>query len=80
VGKGIAPLCLVGGGLVAAFGFDLLPSDVVRIRASKDLLARRGVVLLSLDRDHRITETVSSPLILAVAGVSGWPLGPSGRR
>jgi hypothetical protein len=62
---------------VAAFGFDLLPNDLVRIRASKDALAGGGVVLaamglLSLGRDHRISETISSLLILAVAGVSGW--------
>lgn len=77
MGKGIATLCLIAGGFIAAVGFDLLPSDLVRIRAPKDVVAAGGVVLtglglLALARDHRISETITSLLILGVASVSGW--------
>ena len=77
MGKGLAILCLIGGSIVAAVGLGLMPSDLVRIRAPREVLSAGGVViagmgLLSLGRDHRISETISSLLILAVAGVSGW--------
>jgi hypothetical protein len=77
VGKGIATLCLIAGGIVAAVGFDVLPPDFVPLRAPKDALAGGGVVLsgmglLALGRDHRLSETLTSLLILGVAGVSGW--------
>ena len=75
--KGIATLCLIAGGVIAAAGFDLLPGDVFRIRAPKDVVAAGGVILagmglLSLGRDHRISETLTSLLILGAAAVSGW--------
>ena len=77
MGKGIATLCLIAGAIVAAAGFDLLPSDLVRIRAPKDVVAAGGVVLagmglLSLGRDHRMSETLSSLLIIGIAAFSGW--------
>ena len=77
MGKGLATLCLIGGCIIAAVGFDLLPNDLVHIRAPKDAVAAGGVVLagmglLSLGRDHRISEALSSLLILSVAAVSGW--------
>lgn len=77
MGKGLAVLCLVAGSIVAAVGFDLLPPGLIRIRASKQVLAAGGVVLagmglLSLGRDHRISDAITSLSILGVAAVSGW--------
>ena len=75
--KGIATLCLVAGGIVAAVGFDLLPNDLVYIRAPKGAVAAGGVILagmglLSLGRDHRVSDALTSLLILGVAALSGW--------
>ncbi len=77
MGKGIATLCLIAGCIVAAVGFDLLPNDLVRIRAPKGAIAAGGIILagsglLSLGRDHRISDALTSLLILGVAALSGW--------
>lgn len=80
MGKGLATLCLLVGGLVFAAGLDLLPAqleELVVIDAPPRLLAAGGFILsllgfLSLARDHRVSETITSLGFLAIAGGAGW--------
>jgi len=77
VGKGSATLCLLAGGLLAAIGFGFVPNELVPITAPRELVAAGGLVLavtglFSLGRDHRLSETLTSLLLLAIAGAAGW--------
>jgi len=77
VGKGIATLCLLAGGFVCAAGLGLLPSEYVAIDAPRSAVVGGGALLallgfMSLSRDHRVSETITSLLVLGLAGFAGW--------
>ena len=77
MGKGIATLCVLAGGLLAAVGFGLVPSSLLEITAPAELVAAGGLLLVlmgfsSLARDHRISETLTSLLLLGIAASAGW--------
>ena len=77
MGKGIATLCVLAGGLLAAVGFGLVPSSLLEITAPAELVAAGGLLLIlmgfsSLARDHRISETLTSLLLLGIAASAGW--------
>jgi len=77
VGKGIAILCVLAGGLLCAVALGLLPQEYAAIDAPRIVLVVGGGVLvfvglMSLARDHRMSETISSLLLLALAGAAGW--------
>jgi hypothetical protein len=77
VGKGVSILCLLGGGFICAVALGLLPQDYVTIHAPRLVLLGGGVVMIlvgamSLARDHRVSETLSSLFLLALAGGAGW--------
>ena len=77
VGKGIATLCLVAGGFIAAVGFGFVPAAPLGITAPRELVAAGGLLLalmgfLSLAQDHRISETLTSLLLLGIACTAGW--------
>ncbi|MGB5701460.1 MAG: hypothetical protein WBM48_01465 [Polyangiales bacterium] len=77
MGKGIAILCVLVGGLLCAVALGLLPQEYVAIDAPRIVLVVGGGVLvfvglMSLARDHRMSETISSLLLLALAGAAGW--------
>ena len=77
VGKGVSILCLLAGGFVCAAALGLLPKEYVVLDAPRGALIGGGAVLvlvgfMSLARDHRVSETLSSTLLLALAGVTGW--------
>jgi len=77
VGKGVSILCLLAGGLVGAAALNLLPEEYVVVDAPRVVLAGGGAVLvlvgfMSLARDHRVSETLSSIFLLGLAGATGW--------
>ena len=77
MGKGIATLCVLAGGLLAAVGFGLVPRSLLEITAPAELVAAGGLLLIlmgfsSLARDHRISETLTSLLLLGIAASAGW--------
>lgn len=77
VGKGIATLCLLAGGFVCAAGLGLLPSEYLAIDAPRGVVVGGGALLaligsMSLARDHRVSETITSLLVLGLAGAAGW--------
>ena len=77
MGKGIAILCVLAGGLLCAVALGLLPQEYAAIDAPRIVLVVGGGVLvfvglMSLARDHRMSETISSLLLLALAGAAGW--------
>jgi hypothetical protein len=77
VGKGIAILCLLAGGVVCAAALGLLPGEYVVIHAPKSVAVGGGALLMligfmSLARDHRVSETITSILLLGLAGGAGW--------
>lgn len=77
MGKGTAILCLLAGSIVGAAGLGLLPKNLMIADAPPRLLAAGGIILallgfLSLARDHRASETITSLLFLAVAAGAGW--------
>ncbi len=77
VGKGIATLCLLAGGFIAAVGLGFVSKDLLGITAPLELVAAGGILLAlmgfsSLARDHRISETLTSLLLLGLAGTAGW--------
>ena len=77
MGKGIAILCVLVGGLLCAVALGLLPQEYAAIDAPRIVLVVGGGVLvfvglMSLARDHRMSETISSLLLLALAGAAGW--------
>jgi hypothetical protein len=77
VGKGIAISCLLAGGFVCAAALGLLPSEYVAIDAPRIVAVGGGALLMllgfmSLARDHRVSETITSLLVLALAGGAGW--------
>jgi hypothetical protein len=77
VGKGVSILCLLAGGLVCAAALGLLPREYVTIHAPPSLLLGGGGVLvlvglMSLARDHRLSDTLGSLFLLALAGAAGW--------
>ena len=77
VGKGVSILCFLAGGLVCALALGLLPRDYVVIDAPRSVLLGGGAILvligfMSLARDHRASDTLSSLLLLALAGAAGW--------
>ena len=79
MGKGIATLCLLAGGFVAAIGLGFVPKDLLGITAPLELVAAGGILLAlmgfsSLAQDHRISETLTSLLLLGLAGTAGWLL------
>lgn len=77
MGKGIAILCLAAGGFVCAAALGLLPKEYAVIEAPRALVVGGGTLLMlvgfmSLARDHRVSETISSMLLLGLAGGAGW--------
>lgn len=77
VGKGIATLCLLAGGFICAAGLGILPSEYVAIGAPRGIVVGGGALLavlgfMSLARDHRVSETITSLIVLALAGAAGW--------
>jgi hypothetical protein len=77
VGKGTAILCLLAGGIVCAAGLGLLPKNYMIADAPPRLLAAGGIILavlgfMALARDHRVSETITSLLLIAVAAGAGW--------
>jgi hypothetical protein len=77
VGKGIAILCIVAGGVLGAAALGLLPHGSVEVDAPKSVLLGGGALLvligfLSLSRDHRSSDTIGTLLLLAMAGGAGW--------
>jgi hypothetical protein len=77
VGKGIAILCVLVGGVVCAAALGLLPHGYVVIHAPRGVLVGGGGVLMlvgfmSLARDHRVSDTIASVFLIALAGAAGW--------
>ena len=70
-------LCIVAGGIVGAVALGLVPGVRMPIDAQDELVAAGGAVLvlmgmMPLARDHRISDVITSFLLLGVAAVSGW--------
>ena len=77
VGKGIATVCVLVGGFLAALGLGFVPRTLLGITAPSELVAAGGILLAlmgfaSLARDHRISETLTSLLLLGIAAGAGW--------
>ena len=77
MGKGIALLCVLAGAVLGATALGLLPDEYVEIDAPRSVLLGGGVLLvvigfMSLSRDHRVSDTIASILLLAMAGAAGW--------
>jgi hypothetical protein len=77
VGKGVSILCILAGVVLCAAALGLLPREYVVIAAPHSVLAGGGgflmlVGFMSLARDHRLSDTLGSLFLLALAGVAGW--------
>ena len=77
VGKGIAILCLLAGGVLGAAALGLLPHGMVEIDAPRTVQLGGGALLflvglMSLSRDHRVSDTIASLLLLTIAAGAGW--------
>lgn len=77
MGKGVSILSLLAGGFLCAAALGLLPQDYVVIDAPRSVLFGGGILLIlvglmSLARDHRVSDTIASLLLLTLAGAAGW--------
>ena len=75
--KGLALLCVAAGGLIAAVALRLVPEMRIPVDAPTELVAAGGAVLglmglMSLARDHRVSDVITSLVLLALAALSGW--------
>ena len=77
MGKGVASLCLLAGVVLSASALGLLPIDLSAISAPRSVVLGGGALLvvigfLSLARDHRGSDTITSLLLLSISGLAGW--------
>ncbi len=77
MGKGLAILSVAAGAFVCAASLGLLPSEYVPVAAPRGALLGGGALLvlvgfMSLARDHRVSDTIASLLLLAMAAGAGW--------
>ncbi len=75
--RGVATLCLLAGVFVCAAGLGILPSEYVPIHAPRSAVVGGGALVailafMALARDHRVSQTISSLLFLAIAVGTGW--------
>ena len=62
---------------MCAAALGLLPHEYVVIHAPRSVLVGGGAMLIlvgfmSLARDHRVSDTIASIFLLALAGAAGW--------
>lgn len=77
MGKGVATLCLLAGAFVCAVGLGILPSEYFPIHAPRSAVVGGGALLavmafMALASDHRVSQTISSLVFLAIAVGAGW--------
>mgnify|MGYP001825861852 FL=1 len=77
MGKGVASLCLLAGVVLSASALGLLPIDLSAISAPRSVVLGGGALLvvigfLSLARDHRGSDTITSLVLLSISGAAGW--------
>lgn len=77
MGKGIALLCLAGGGAVCAASLGFFPADYLVFQAPRAVVFGVGAVFvlvgfMLLAGDHRASNSIGSIVLLTLAAIGGW--------